>query len=532
MAKQYTDTKDTQPETRNTVTIPLSARCTITHTKRESSNTIRMHLLEVAEEINVCGMANEYEFEGRDLEVDPRAIMRIWVHNMSFEVTCVHHDKGTTVTITRTDNGQPMRGTVYFRVYDPAKETVPSFVSTTYTYHGLEHERAPEDVIKVIIHPSVKVIREGAFLHCKKLRMFEMHDDVEIIGLAAFGYCCALKSISLPRNLKKIGDEAFYCCDSMEECLMHDNVEIIEKEAFACCNALKSISLPWNLKKIGNMAFYGCERMEACLMHDNVEEIVESAFEECTALRTIKLSRNLRKIGIHAFYNCNKLEVCQLYDKLMEIGHYAFYGCSALKTIRLPKELKRIREGAFRSCRSLDAVFFPPDIEEYGNGIFSNCGSIRIVSLPTFIENRFNAFRGTDISFMFAQVDQNPNLPPLCKVCLDINVTSQAINECIRANGPASAIANTPGAMTPLHIMTMNPYADIGAILTCFQLNMSAAFERDDVGKRPLDYLWRYDNVDCLVSMIQALCLHRESHLKRSSVDIIHPSNKKRKVNL
>ncbi len=497
-----------------------------------------MHLLEVVEEFHI-GMANEYELEGRNLEVDPRAIVA--TSGVTFEVICIHHDKGTTVRIATTGRYRTMHSTIYFRVYNPAKEDVPSFVSTTYIYHGLENERAPRDVIKVIIHPLVKVIRKEAFLYCKKLTSFEIHDDVEIIEDAAFTCCKALTSISLPRNLKKIGREAFSHCESMEECLMHDNVEEIGDKVFFRCIALKTIRLPKEIKKIGNLAFLYCEALEECHIYDNVEKIGNEAFSGCSALKLISLPQNLKKIGREAFSHCTKLKICQMYDNVKEIGRNAFDGCSALKTIRLPKTLKRIGDSAFARCRSLDAVFFPPGIEECGHQIFRDCGIITIVSRPSFIDNRLNtafldnrldtAFRGTDISFMSVQNDLNHNLlPPLCKVCLDINVTAQTIHECIQANGPVSAIlANTPGGLTPLHIMVMNPYANAGAILTCFHLNMSMAFERDESERSPLDYLWRNSNVGCFVSMIQALCLHREAESKMSSLlDITHPSKKQR----
>mmetsp|Transcript_6787 Transcript_6787/g.7808 ORF Transcript_6787/g.7808 Transcript_6787/m.7808 type:complete len:516 (+) Transcript_6787:91-1638(+) len=501
-----------------------------------------MFLLPV-EQSNVCTV--EKELQGRNLQVDPRPICDCEKQEVCFEVTCVHHDddddKGTTVTITIKDKeGWGQNKFVYFRVYDPSKETVPSFVSTTYTYWGLENERAPFGTVKVIIHPLAKVIRRAAMKFCGKLTTCEMHDDVEIIEYGAFEFCDALTSITLSKNLKKIGDSAFRDCDKMESCLMHDNVEEIGKHAFAFCSSLTSISLSRNLKKIRECAFNGCKKMESCLMHDDVEEIGKYAFHCCYALTSIRLSKNLKKIGDFAFNDCKNMESCLMHDNVEEIRNFAFRCCHALTSIRLSKNLKYIGAGAFDECASLDAIFFPPalNIEAIGDKIFRECGNIRIVSLPSHMNAippqriRKKFFPGCNISFLFAQVDENgiennqdndtqvhksyiqlnSNLPSLHKACLNANVTTQSIHE-----SSAFLTTTSDGMMTPLHIMVMNPYADTGAILTSFHLNMSAVFERDDRGLSPLDYLWKYDNFDCLVLMIEGLCLHREAHSKSCS---------------
>jgi len=326
---------------------------------------------------------------------------------------------------------------------------------------------------------------------------------------------------------------------------------------------LTSMKLSKNLKKIGDWAFNGCKKKESCLIHDNVEEIGKYAFSNCHALTLMRLSKNLKKIGQYAFRGCENMESCLMHDNVEEIGKNSFDHCTALTSIRLSKNLKYIGNRAFDECASLDAIFFPPalNIEAIGDDIFRECRNIRIVSLPSHMNaippQRICAkfFPGCDISFLFAQVDENgiennqdndtqvhesyiqlnSNLSSLHKACLDANVTTQSIHECIRrTNGPSSSAFLTTtshGMMTPLHIMVMNPYADNGAILTCFHLNMSAAFERDDRGLSPLDYLWKYANFDCLVLMIQGLCLHREAHSKSCSslvdMDIIQSSSKK-----
>ncbi len=83
--------------------------------------------------------------------------------------------------------------------------------------------------------------------------------------------------------------------------------------------------------------------------------------------------------------------------------------------------------------------------------------------------------------------------------------------------------------MTPMHILTLNPHADAGAILTLFHANMGAVFEtyregqddegqvveneqRNEIGgKTLLDCLAVYD-ADTHLSIIATLYRNREAH--------------------
>ena len=64
--------------------------------------------------------------------------------------------------------------------------------------------------------------------------------------------------------------------------------------------------------------------------------------------------------------------------------------------------------------------------------------------------------------------------------------------------------------MTPLHMLSMNPYAPADAVAALLEVNVETAFSLDNEGKIPLDYARDY-NVGGLVAMISALCNHRNS---------------------
>ncbi len=59
--------------------------------------------------------------------------------------------------------------------------------------------------------------------------------------------------------------------------------------------------------------------------------------------------------------------------------------------------------------------------------------------------------------------------------------------------------------MTPLHLLSMNPYAPADAIASLLNFNMEAIFSVDNQQKTPLDCRREY-NVGGLVGMIMGLC--------------------------
>ncbi len=379
-----------------------------------------MFLLEIEASWYNC---MERVLEGSNLKVDPRPI-HYMSHPIAFEITykpTTHLENGRTLVSVRKipSPGHERRGwsdTVHFRVYDPAKEVVPSFKSKTYTYHGLEFERAPTDIVKGIVDKSVKKIRENAFMECNKMKVCVIHDNIKEIGNGAFFQCESLKTTNqFPKKLRRLGEDAFMDCTSLDAVFIPPNIEIIDWETFSSCTRLRVLSLPPNLtvRQIGKRAFLGCNALQRFLNYD--------------------------------------------YD---------------------------LRED---------------NSEEIHQSILDFCR----------------------------------NQPPLHQVCLDTNVTAQTIHECVDEHGPAPAFTIDHNGMTPLHILAINPYATTGSILACLDLNIHAAVVRDrvddfdnetdnndddsgntnadaEIGMTPLDYLWKYENIDSLICLVQALCLHRE----------------------
>lgn len=315
-----------------------------------------------------------------------------------------YHDDGITATLTRIVrhgcSGTDCVGKTFsMRMFDPKTEEVPNFNTTTYVYYGLPDERAFW-TSQVIIHPSVKVIRKGAF------------DEG----------CCGVRRV-----------------------IMHRNVEVIEDRAFLECLCLHSVFLPPSIKKIGDRAFGGCENMRILSVPQSI------------AMNTSQIGKGFLQ-GCFDYFNMTKI---------------------------------------------------PYDEEDWES--WDNNEEIK--------ESFMNFHR---------------NLHPLYQVCMDFDVSAQSIRECIATHGPAAAYSTDYGdGMTPMHILVLNPQAadDAGAILTLFHANMSAilepysyfgngdATECDDIveeanaidDRSPLECLMEI-NADTHLSVIAALCKHREAH--------------------
>jgi len=139
-------------------------------------------------------------------------------------------------------------------------ENIPDFTSTVYIYYGIDHEEAPKDTTKAIIHPSVHTIQDSAFSQCRFLVRVTITDTVTDSEGYAFNECDSLRFIRLPRTLEYIGNLAFMHCKSMEAVFLPPTVTSIDDEAFCYCTSLR-FCIMGKIVHLGNDVFYGCDRL-------------------------------------------------------------------------------------------------------------------------------------------------------------------------------------------------------------------------------------------------------------------------------
>ncbi len=138
----------------------------------------------------------------------------------------------------------------------------------------------------VIIVPEVidghKVIAIGkeCFRECYAIEEIVLPNTIETISIAAFAFCENLKSIYIPKGVRKIGMYSFRNCYSLREVYLPESVKTITKGSFMYCWNLNRIVLPTELRKIENRAFYSCPKL--CMeIPKGVLKIEPGAFRMC-----------------------------------------------------------------------------------------------------------------------------------------------------------------------------------------------------------------------------------------------------------
>lgn len=113
------------------------------------------------------------------------------------------------------------------------------------------------DIESVEFPDSLRIIGEGAFSHCDKLKSIKFGNGIEKIGSqnddegCFFAYCTELEEIEFPPSLKYLGQNAFYGCKNLKRVRFNNGLMVIDKDAFNYCTNLKEVTLPYSLQEIG-----------------------------------------------------------------------------------------------------------------------------------------------------------------------------------------------------------------------------------------------------------------------------------------
>lgn len=104
-----------------------------------------------------------------------------------------------------------------------------------------------------------------------------LSDEIEEIGMGAFGYAPYLTGVEIPDGVTKIGESAFFACDKLKKVAIPESVTVIDKYAFFGCGKLKSITIPDSVAYIGLAAFEDCKS----LTEVNISDTLKEQYLEC-----------------------------------------------------------------------------------------------------------------------------------------------------------------------------------------------------------------------------------------------------------
>lgn len=189
------------------------------------------------------------------------------------------------------------------------------------------------------------------------------------------------------------------------------SVEILDYAAFRYCSALTSVTLPDTLKEIRNGALSNTALTEVDIPV-GVTLIGSNAFYR-TNLTEIVLPEGLLTLYDGVFWECKQLKYAYLPDSITSIGMHLFYGCTALETANIPKNLPYVPDMMFGGCSSLKSIEIPDGVTMIAMANFRGTG-LTSVTIPASVTYMGSAFMEcTDLKEIIFQGDA-PNISDIC----------------------------------------------------------------------------------------------------------------------
>ena len=244
---------------------------------------------------------------------------------------------------------------------------------------------------------------------------FIIPEYIDIIGEGAFENS-EIKTIRIPKQIKKIKARAFHSCPCLLEVVIEGNIKEIAPFTFSDSPQLKAVTLPPSICIIRNKAFSTCSQLERIDgLSDNLKEIERYAFFMCENLRHISLPKAMEKIGEKAFAGsgleeftfpmgmevmpksllkeCNNLIKLNISEGVKVIDESVAFWCKNLKQIRFPSTLTTIKDMAFAYCESIVSIGSLGGVKTIGGRAFYGCNHLRYVCLPEGLQSiKWEAF--------------------------------------------------------------------------------------------------------------------------------------------
>ena len=231
-------------------------------------------------------------------------------------------------------------------------------------------------------------------------------EGVTYVGCSVANNCYNVKSVSLPKSLKRIGYGVFENT-KITKIKLPSNLRIVGSWSFANTK-LKEITIPSNVTRIDKAAFEFCKNLTKVQLPKKLEKISDELFIYCPQLKTITLPSSVTQIGEGAFYQSGLTtitipkKVTFKTNKLTTIEASLFEGCKKLTAITLPGSITKIKKQAFKGS-GLTAITIPGQVTAIEEEAFANCKGLKEI---TFTGSQLtgigsNAFRNVPADCVF-----------------------------------------------------------------------------------------------------------------------------------
>lgn len=271
-----------------------------------------------------------------------------------------------------------------------------------------------KNVAEYTVPAGVKEIASYGISRNKYITSIDLK-DVTKVQISALVNLLKLKTITIPKNLKKEGLEkgAFEGCSALEAykvaagntdfsavggVLFSENKEILY--FYPLAKPDETYTIPSTVKEIAAKAFQGATKLTSLVIPTSVEKIQEQAFRQNYKLASVKFCEpsKITDLSAYAFWQCPKLTEVTLPSSITEIGK-VFLQCENLETVNVPADakLKTIKEDAFATNKNLKNFNFQGNcnLEAIEANAFANAESLESFNFPkTVTKIERNAFTG------------------------------------------------------------------------------------------------------------------------------------------
>ena len=280
--------------------------------------------------------------------------------------------------------------------------------------------------------------------------------------------------VTIDSSVTTIKKETFDGCILLFSVVMTDNVKKLERAAFGSCRRLKFIRLSKVLEIIEPYAFEACTDLEFIFLPETVQFVKDFAFGDCDQMRLLQLPldidpNNLGDGIIHTTELVNHAETQNVY---YEDRHYS-----------LQEEMNDNNEEGEGGEEEEEVRSDTEEDEEEDDTEYTPTSNLKVNS---WLINHMSDF-------------------PLHRICYSSSVTKQTIELHLNTYGKKSVhTTDTISRMTPLHILSLNPYATNKEIKFLLDIDHETAFHKDINNNSPIDYATQF-NFSALVTMIEVL---------------------------
>lgn len=205
---------------------------------------------------------------------------------------------------------------------------------------------------EVTVSGKYKIVGNDCFLFSPQVETIVFKDGIEWIDEKACQNLKNLKTIYLPKTLKKLCSHCFANCINLENVVFKNTNGYIEPSAFEGTKWFEQIKDEFVIVNNQLLKYNGTSKV--IKIPEGVKSINFQVFDGNHIIEKVILPTSLEELFVAAFGDCTNLkEVIFKGEKLETINPMAFYDCANLKEITLPKSIKEIGCEAFSKATKI-----------------------------------------------------------------------------------------------------------------------------------------------------------------------------------